>query len=317
VKDLTITVAICTRNRPQLVRALLDQLENQTIEPNQIMVVENTVENQFLSQDFLEKKFLSKKIKKLYFSVVGKNVAVSRNIVLKKISTDIALFLDDDVLIPKDFLLKIKNLHKKYPEFFGFTPHISPLKNDIFSLYTSMFFCGEGWEKTTLTPIKTTGFSALSLRVKSLKKEKKYFDEKLDTGEDVDFLFSFTQKGYKLCFVPFVRVKSDFLRGSILSFFKRFYSYAKFLPILHKKHPKYFTEIHDYVPKKKIYWLLFPAYFFLKPLSQSLYLQKELKHNLPLLIPSYLQHLIYMFGLFFSKEGFVFFRRKFVQDFAH
>lgn len=315
MKNPTITLAICTRNRQNLLRNLLDQVAALQPLPDELIVVENITENQFVSLPFLRRFFEKYSVKVKYFTTRGKNVAVSRNIVLKKVTSDILLSVDDDVFLFKKTIDEFLSLHKKHQEISGFVGGLLPVKKDIFSRFTSSLYNRELIWKKKLTKVDYFGFSILSLRTLDIKKETLFFDENLNTGEDVDFTLRMTRAGYSLFFSPSLMFKSDFSRGSMFSFFKRFYSYARSMPALYKKTPAYFDDAIDYVPKKRWYWFIFPLYFFMKPLHQSLFLQKKMGMNAKLLFPNYVFHCICMSTLFFSKEGFSFFWEKFRKDF--
>jgi GT2 family glycosyltransferase len=103
---MQISVVIPTRNRPELLRRLLDALENQNLRANEIIVVESSDDLMKFDQNaehILATTFVYTEIR---------SAAIQRNIGLDRVSEncDILFFLDDDVLPQPDYLEKLSLL---------------------------------------------------------------------------------------------------------------------------------------------------------------------------------------------------------------
>ncbi|MBI4680351.1 MAG: glycosyltransferase family 2 protein, partial [Nitrospirae bacterium] len=143
----------------------------------------------------------------------------ARNRAVKENECDYVLFLDDDVILERDFILNILEIHKKYPEIYGLSGIITNLKI--------------GWTETFIRKIFEIGIFAdkrifvysnpkyhnyevvevafLPGGLTSFKKEvfqDFQFDENFlqyGLSEDVDFSFRVSQR-YKIAITPKARL---------------------------------------------------------------------------------------------------------------
>jgi glycosyltransferase involved in cell wall biosynthesis len=94
---LTVTVAICTRNRPKMLRECLRGIARLDPRPDQVLVVDNTLGNK-------ETEDISREFGARYTSEPIPGLSRARNRGLTESDTDIVAFLDDDAVPATDWL---------------------------------------------------------------------------------------------------------------------------------------------------------------------------------------------------------------------
>jgi glycosyltransferase involved in cell wall biosynthesis len=97
-----VSIVIPTVNRYPYLRALLSQIQTQTIAPHEIIIVDQTPEN--VRDENIKKDFSDLPIQLFTLKQAGQ--CSSRNIALQKATGDFILFLDDDDSIPEDLIEK-------------------------------------------------------------------------------------------------------------------------------------------------------------------------------------------------------------------
>ena len=113
-----ITVIIVTYRRPELVDKVLAQLINQTQLPVTIIVVDNDLNRS--AESVVEQFKLEKKIISVVYVPNHKNsLTVGRNIGVLQSRTEFTCLLDDDVVIPEDYLLRSLTIIQKLPDAAG------------------------------------------------------------------------------------------------------------------------------------------------------------------------------------------------------
>jgi GT2 family glycosyltransferase len=107
----TISVVICTVNRCQSLRNVLNAISEWQFSFQELIVVHgpSTDETQNLLQEY---KYLIDKV----IDTPSKNVSVVRNLGLKAASQEIIVYLDDDVIPPKDWLESHLNFYNSQGE---------------------------------------------------------------------------------------------------------------------------------------------------------------------------------------------------------
>ena len=120
-KNLGISVVICTKNRPNHLKACLTSLLKQTYPPKAIIIVDD-----YSDEDLNVYEFLMDEIATFHYSIlellhnvditliknkVHSGIVASRNTGISVAGGDIVAFLDDDGFAHKDWL---KNLAKSY-----------------------------------------------------------------------------------------------------------------------------------------------------------------------------------------------------------
>ena len=104
-----ISVVIPTRNRSELLIGCIEAILNNSIKPNQIIIIDSSNVN-----NRKKTEYLSNTIEHEFTEI--KSAAKQRNIGLSKVpfNCDYVAFLDDDVLVPKNYFSKLISSMEKY-----------------------------------------------------------------------------------------------------------------------------------------------------------------------------------------------------------
>ena len=96
----TVSVVICTLNREESLLQVLRLLEDQTVRPLEILVVDQSTRSLPRVRDYLQEE--GQEIRHLTLSPPSTTAA--RNLAIRETQGEIVLFLDDDVLFQPDLL---------------------------------------------------------------------------------------------------------------------------------------------------------------------------------------------------------------------
>jgi glucosyl-dolichyl phosphate glucuronosyltransferase len=128
LKRYDFSVAIPTLNRPQVLKKLLTSILNQTVFPKEVIIVDDSSnENTEILVRQMLKDFADKKIKLKYVRGGGEGLAQARNIGVTFSTGEIHCNLDDDVILNQDYIEKILRIYKTIPNAVGVAGHITNL----------------------------------------------------------------------------------------------------------------------------------------------------------------------------------------------
>src|SRR5687768_10672942 len=106
---MKVTVGICTKNRKQKLQRCLNALAKQSRSIDQLIVLEDTTDQQNFSQSSVQKMFPRlKKTQIKYDTVKFSNIAKSRTALLNMVKDGILIFVDDDVVVTNTSIQKVK-----------------------------------------------------------------------------------------------------------------------------------------------------------------------------------------------------------------
>jgi GT2 family glycosyltransferase len=112
------SLVICTYMRPQSLLQLLQSVEDQTVYPDEIIIVDGSTNRE------TEKLLQENQFENLYYFLVSQNfrgLTKQRNFGIDRTSndTDVVCFLDDDVILKKDYFEQLLCTYQEYPEALG------------------------------------------------------------------------------------------------------------------------------------------------------------------------------------------------------
>ena len=115
---MNFTLIVCTYMRPSPLLTLLNSVKEQTLYPNEILIIDGSTNNE--TKAILEKN----KFQNLhYFKVQPENRGLTkqRNYGITKTgySTDIICFLDDDIVLTNTYFENLLNTYNSYPSALG------------------------------------------------------------------------------------------------------------------------------------------------------------------------------------------------------
>ncbi|MBC2709803.1 MAG: glycosyltransferase family 2 protein [Desulfosarcina sp.] len=153
---MNISVIICTKNRSQDLKVSLDSIINQSILPDEIIVVDSSTN--------FDTKLLCKNYKNifsipLFYYQTAPGLTKQRNIGVKHSSKEIIAFIDDDVILEESYFKEIKEAFAVSDKILGVGGRILNVKPDaLFSgILKKIFLLTEFAEKKGI--VKKSGFA--------------------------------------------------------------------------------------------------------------------------------------------------------------
>ena len=115
---MKFTLIICTYLRPQPLLQLLQSVKEQSLYPNEILIIDGSTNN--LTNDILEQSQFDNL---QYFLVASENRGLTkqRNFGISKVGSDIEIvcFLDDDTVLDKDYFTELLKTYQIFPQALG------------------------------------------------------------------------------------------------------------------------------------------------------------------------------------------------------
>ena len=101
-EDLSISVVVCTRNRPDQLLRFLASLEESTARPNEVIVVDNAPDTG------RTREFVEDRPGVVYVAEPKPGLSAARNTGVLESSGDIVAFADDDTVVHRDWLRRLR-----------------------------------------------------------------------------------------------------------------------------------------------------------------------------------------------------------------
>ena len=121
---MEFTLIVCTYKRRHAIEKLLDSVKIQTLYPNEILVIDGSPDDE--TKEFLEQK-LYKNLK--YFKVTEKDRGLTkqRNYGINQVAqtSKIVCFLDDDIVLTKNYFYNLINTYNVFPNALGVGGYIT------------------------------------------------------------------------------------------------------------------------------------------------------------------------------------------------
>ena len=155
-----ITVVVVTYCRPKFLESILGQINDQTLHPVCIVVVDND-SNRSAKDVLTQSEVISKKIPVIYVPNDVNSLSIGRNLGVSHVKSEFTCLLDDDVVIPVDYLERVFESISHLPDAVGVQGILNlgdrtKLKNFIAFLtgnfYLSNKTCKVRWSISTSYP---------------------------------------------------------------------------------------------------------------------------------------------------------------------
>ena len=226
------SLVIPTRNRSEKLAALLESILIQvdTLRKRysiEVIIVDDRSDEHHKKsiRSFLEKH--PGRILKYY--ELEKNVGAggARNYGVKQSYGAIILFLDDDSLPEKDYLLNIILEHERHPEIMILNGYLMKMRNDLYSNYwANNYEAVFNYNDAELCEVRMISSGNFSIKRKVLQVFDPLFDESLVTREDFD-LYLRTQDAGMRVYRSKKPVTYNDCRSNLFAFIKQYEGYAK------------------------------------------------------------------------------------------
>lgn len=216
-----ISIVIPTKDREKDLLKCIESIKNQTLLPLEVLIIDDGKISE-LTKNLIHKLLSVNEILFRYFKKDRPGLAESKNLGAKKANGDIILFLDDDVVLGKDYLKRLLDVwqrNKEDEKLAGVSGMVTNIKrkslaekffNRIFFLYSMKPWSILPWgfqtwdynlkkeEKSEWTPCGFTSF-----RKEIFKKHQfKSFQSGRTALEDIEFCWRVNKNGYYFIITP-------------------------------------------------------------------------------------------------------------------
>ncbi|MGW1455087.1 glycosyltransferase family 2 protein [Salegentibacter agarivorans] len=209
---MTFSLIICTYQRPKALLDLLNSVDQQSLYPDQILIIDASIDSR--TEEALSKK----EIKNLEYFIVAeqdRGLTRQRNYGIQKTGNDIEIisFLDDDIILEPNYFEKLITTYSEHPDALGVGGYIT---NEVH------------WEKSDRTAafneFKIDGFirnlgsrNSLRKRLNLLSDQPPGIMPEFSNGLSIGFLPP-SEKTYPV----------EFFMGGVASYRKSLFSKIKF-----------------------------------------------------------------------------------------
>lgn len=269
---MKISVLICTYNRGQLIHDTLKSIiEESSIKPDELIVVNGGGERD-CAETIAYWKQRCEYLQEI--KTVNINLANSRNIGLKACIGDLICLTDDDARVFPDWIEKMKQAHLQYPEAGAIGGEVVDAGGAGFlSLIADLTTFPRYEEVKEVRTLPGVNCSYKQAAVRSAGEQ----DITLFRGEDVDYNWRILKAGFKIFYVPEIKVYHVH-RPSWKGLFKQHFMYGRAYYRVRKKWP----EMYCVYPRqtKNVRDLLKWVYYFSAPLWNSWMKTKSVRNPL-------------------------------------
>jgi GT2 family glycosyltransferase len=228
---VTISVAVCTKDRPEQLQRLLESIVRQSCKPAEVLVIDNapTTDHaqRMVRQCFPTCRYIHEPVPGLDFA---------RNRAVREAGSDVVAFIDDDAVAANDWVEATMRVFAESPRIAVCTGRIDALslEHDGARLFESTggFRCGErrihlppgagptppGLPRPLVAWSVGVGFGASLAVRRAVVQELGGFDEALDMGAvlpgggDQDIIWRALEAGFEVVYEPSVRARHEHRR---------------------------------------------------------------------------------------------------------
>jgi GT2 family glycosyltransferase len=134
IKSANVSIVIPTRNRSYDLKKLLNSILFQTILPREIIIVDDSSDEKTRNLVYsFKNRFSSEGVSLKYLRGGEHGVAQKRNIGVFQSTGDICFFIDDDMILDRDYIKKVLEVYEKYPNALGVAGYIVNIYSSGFS----------------------------------------------------------------------------------------------------------------------------------------------------------------------------------------
>lgn len=147
---MKFSLIICTYMRPEPLLKLLQSVKNQTIYPNEILIIDSSTNN---NTEIILRDNIFDNLKYFIVSTENRGLTKQRNFGIQNVNDaiEIVCFLDDDTVLEEDYFESLLNTYRLFPEALGVGGYIineikwQKVTNDYIPKINEFFF--DGWKR--------------------------------------------------------------------------------------------------------------------------------------------------------------------------
>lgn len=230
--NVTLSVLICSYNRPALLeQALVALTERINEKPDQIVIVNG---GDARSDRIVQKRATSQATEIKLVRTVNQNLAASRNVGLPYCTGEIVGMTDDDAEVFPDWVTQMKNVHLEHPDAGAVGGPVIGADSDSFISRLSDAVTFPAPLKPQ--PVRTLPGVNVSYK-RAVVAQLGAQDESLFRGEDVDYNWRVQKLGWSIFYDPRIRVLHHH-RPTLRGFLNQHYMYGRAYYRVRKKWPE-------------------------------------------------------------------------------
>lgn len=242
---MTISVLICTYNRPELLRqALASILVDCDEKPEQLVVVNGGKEDaDRVVEDFLPAEGVDVRL----IRTTNVNLATSRNIGLRECTGDIVAMTDDDAEVFPDWITRFKALHAELPDAGAIGGAVLGRNVHSIAARVADLITFPGWDdRRSVRTLPGVNIS-YKRRVLDCIGEQ---DVILFRGEDVDYNWRVKQLGFEVVFDPSLQVW-HYHRQTLRGVIRQQYMYGRAYYLVRRKWPEMYCIYPHHIRRSR------------------------------------------------------------------
>jgi len=287
--SISVSVIVCTYNRAESFKKFLESFFSQegSFPDCEFLLVDNNSTDE--TPDVCKKYLDSKKIQVRYIRETQQGLSFARNTSVKNARGQILAFIDDDVIVDKQWLTMVKKLVHEYPEFIAMGGKVIPIwekKKPLWAVFEgsyaiiqAVFPSHDYGEEVKSYPVRTQKNPMGACMMLRRSAFEKYGNFRIDLGvsgaslktgglhEDTEFIWRMLAEGEKALYYP-KAIVSHFVPESRSSkaYIKQWYfkSGASFTKMKHSYYDRQEYARYWGIPRwmfkkfiKPAFWLVF------------------------------------------------------------
>ena len=262
----TLSVLICTYNRPHFLARCLGALLTRTEEkPDEVIVVNGGDER---ADDVVDRFRRVSDVPLILVKTINKNLAASRNVGLPYCRGDIIAMTDDDAEVFPDWVWRMKVAHQQHPEAGAVGGAVIGAKSttSMISRLADIVTFPSPPEPMYVRTLPGVNVSYKRSVIERLGPQ----DETLFRGEDVDYNWRVQKLGYRVYYDPSIRVLHHH-RPTFFQFLHQHYMYGRAYYLVRRKWPDMYAVYPRAIqrPRDLLKGVYFVASVFLDALRMA------------------------------------------------
>jgi glycosyltransferase involved in cell wall biosynthesis len=228
VSSSTVSVLICTRDRPAMLDRALDALGSGTRAPDQLVVVNGGGD----AGNAVVAAHASAFGEVVLIQYRNHNLATSRNLGLVRCSGDVVAMTDDDAVVAPEWLEQIVEAHRADPSAGAIGgPVLGACRERFLSRLADCVVFPHFAARRGVHNLPGVNVSYKLAAIRAVGE----FDPMLDRGEDVDFNQRLAEMGWGVVYEPSIRVTHEH-RSTVWGLLEQQYRYGRSYVLVRRRH---------------------------------------------------------------------------------
>ena len=287
----SISVLLLTYNHRRSVFDCLTSIQNQTHQPDHVIVVETIKDHPLINQSLLDNLF--KTSKTTYIRMSKGTEFMCRNEAMKYVRDDIILFIDDDVIVDRNYIERLLSLYKTHPSVQSFVGRIYPKKQEYWQEFINHLYTAHLINPNKAQKVETWPTLNFSIRTACVKKNHLKYNGGYTAIDDLGFCLRLKAAGYSIYYSPLLHVVHA-SRNTTLDFIRTYSRYFENVKKFNVDNPDCQIFNVDFLSIKSNNKLI----YFCKLVKRIMFASNSFRHQLKLPLKYYVACVLYFYALY-------------------